>query len=81
LHLQELNLENGPVKKVPKVLKQAGLSINDIGLIELNEALPRSLAVIRELGLNGYRERVVQSLWDTHWDVLELNCLFNYLMK
>jgi acetyl-CoA acetyltransferase len=29
-------------KTVPKVLKQAGLSINDIGLIELNEALPRS---------------------------------------
>jgi acetyl-CoA acyltransferase len=32
-------------------LKQAGLSINDIGLIELNEALPHT-AVIRELGLN-----------------------------
>jgi acetyl-CoA acetyltransferase len=30
----------GPVKAVPKVLKQAGLSINDISLIELNEALP-----------------------------------------
>jgi hypothetical protein len=41
----------GPVKAVPKVLKQAGLSINDIGLIELNEALPRSHWVI-ELGLN-----------------------------
>jgi acetyl-CoA acyltransferase len=34
-------------------LKQAGLSINDIGLIELNEAFAsQSLAVIRELGLN-----------------------------
>jgi acetyl-CoA acyltransferase len=32
----------GPVKAVPKVLKQAGLSINDIGLIELNEAFARS---------------------------------------
>jgi acetyl-CoA acyltransferase len=33
----------GPVKAVvPKVLKQAGLSINDIGLIELNKLLPRS---------------------------------------
>jgi acetyl-CoA acyltransferase len=43
----------GPVKAVPKVLKQAGLSINDIGLIELNEAFAsQSLAVIRELGLN-----------------------------
>jgi acetyl-CoA acyltransferase len=41
----------GPVKAVPKVLKQAGLSINDIGLIELNEAFAsQSLAVIRELG-------------------------------
>jgi acetyl-CoA acyltransferase len=40
----------GPVKAVPKVLKQAGLSINDIGLIELNEAFAsQSLAVIREL--------------------------------
>jgi acetyl-CoA acyltransferase len=29
----------GPVKAIPKVLKQAGLSINDIDLIELNEAL------------------------------------------
>jgi acetyl-CoA acyltransferase len=43
----------GPVKAVPKVLKQAGLSLNDIGLIELNEAFAsQSLAVIRELGLN-----------------------------
>jgi acetyl-CoA acyltransferase len=36
--------------KGQKVLKQAGLSINDIGLIELNEAFAsQSLAVIREL--------------------------------
>jgi acetyl-CoA acyltransferase len=43
----------GPVKAIPKVLKQAGLSLNDIGLIELNEAFAsQSLAVIRELGLN-----------------------------
>jgi acetyl-CoA acyltransferase len=28
----------GPVKSNTKVLKQAGLSINDIDLIELNEA-------------------------------------------
>jgi acetyl-CoA acyltransferase len=73
----------GPVKAVPKVLKQAGLSINDIGLIELNEAFAsQSLAVIRELGLNpDIVNVVVQSLWDTHWDVLELNYLFNYSMK
>jgi acetyl-CoA acyltransferase len=43
----------GPVKAIPKALKQAGLSLNDIGLIELNEAFSsQSLAVVRELGLN-----------------------------
>lgn len=43
----------GPIKAVPKVLQQAGLSLNDIDLIELNEAFAsQSLAVIRTLGLN-----------------------------
>lgn len=43
----------GPVEAIPKVLKQAGLKLNDIDLIELNEAFAaQSLAVIRELGLN-----------------------------
>ncbi len=43
----------GPVDAVPKVLKQVGLSLDDIGLIELNEAFAaQSLAVIRKLGLN-----------------------------
>jgi acetyl-CoA acyltransferase len=43
----------GPIKAVPKVLKLAGLSLDDIGLIELNEAFAaQSLAVIRELGLD-----------------------------
>lgn len=43
----------GPVKAIPKVLKQAGMKIEDIDLIELNEAFAsQSLAVIRELGLN-----------------------------
>ncbi len=43
----------GPVAAVPKALKQAGLSVNDIDLFELNEAFAsQSLAVIRELGLN-----------------------------
>ncbi|MFT5925460.1 MAG: acetyl-CoA acyltransferase [Rubritalea sp.] len=43
----------GPVKAIPKALKQAGLSLKDIDLIELNEAFAsQSLAVIRELGLN-----------------------------
>ena len=43
----------GPVAAIPKVLKQANMSLNDIELIELNEAFAsQSLAVIRELGLN-----------------------------
>ncbi len=43
----------GPVAAVPKVLKQANMSLNDIDLIELNEAFAsQSLAVIRELKLN-----------------------------
>lgn len=43
----------GPVAAVPKVLKQAGMSLGDIDLIELNEAFAsQSLAVIRELGLD-----------------------------
>jgi len=43
----------GPVKAIPKALKQAGLKQDDLALIELNEAFAsQSLAVIRELGLN-----------------------------
>lgn len=43
----------GPVAAVPKLLKQTGLTLNDIDLIELNEAFAaQSLAVIRELGLD-----------------------------
>ena len=43
----------GPVEAVPKVLKQVGLTLNDIGLIELNEAFAgQALAVIRKLGLD-----------------------------
>ncbi|MBC2722070.1 thiolase family protein [Desulfosporosinus sp.] len=43
----------GPVPAVRKALKQAGLTLNDIDLIELNEAFAaQSLAVIRELGLD-----------------------------
>ena len=43
----------GPVYAVPKALKKAGLTIKDIGLIELNEAFAsQSLYVIQELGLN-----------------------------
>jgi acetyl-CoA acyltransferase len=43
----------GPVFAIPKVLKLAGLDLNDIDLIELNEAFAaQSLAVIRTLGLD-----------------------------
>jgi acetyl-CoA acyltransferase len=43
----------GPVDAVPKALKIAGLKLDDIGLVELNEAFAaQSLAVIRELGLD-----------------------------
>jgi len=43
----------GPIAAVPKALKATGLSLNDIDLIELNEAFAsQSLAVIRTLGLN-----------------------------
>lgn len=43
----------GPVAAVPKVLKQAGMSLDQIDLFELNEAFAsQSLAVIRELQLD-----------------------------
>lgn len=43
----------GPVDAIPKALKQAGMSLNEINLFELNEAFAsQSVAVIREVGLN-----------------------------
>lgn len=43
----------GPVEAVPKALKQAGLSLSQIDLVELNEAFAsQSLAVIKTLGLD-----------------------------
>jgi acetyl-CoA acyltransferase len=43
----------GPVEAVPKVLKQANMSLGQIGLVELNEAFAsQAIAVIRELGMN-----------------------------
>lgn len=43
----------GPVEAIPKALKMANLSKNDINLFELNEAFAsQSLAVIKELDLN-----------------------------
>src|SRR5580704_17341542 len=43
----------GPVVAIPKALKNAGLKLEDIGLVELNEAFAvQALAVAREAGLN-----------------------------
>jgi acetyl-CoA acyltransferase len=43
----------GPVAAVPKALKIAGLKLQDIDLIELNEAFAaQSLAVVKELGID-----------------------------
>ncbi len=51
--VEPLYMGIGPVAAVPKALKNAGLKLSDIGLIELNEAFAsQSLAVIRELDLN-----------------------------
>jgi acetyl-CoA acyltransferase len=43
----------GPVEAVPKVLKQAGMNLGQIDLVELNEAFAsQALAVIRKLEIN-----------------------------
>jgi acetyl-CoA acyltransferase len=43
----------GPVEAVPKALQRAGLTVENIDLIELNEAFAvQALAVIRQLGLD-----------------------------
>jgi len=49
----------GPVVAVPKALKLAGLKLEDIDLIELNEAFAaQALAVMRELGMDPDRVNV-----------------------
>ena len=49
----------GPVAAVPKALKLAGVSLDEIDLVELNEAFAvQALAVIRELGLDEDRVNV-----------------------
>jgi acetyl-CoA acyltransferase len=49
----------GPVVAVPKALKLAGLKLEDIDLIELNEAFAcQALAVMRELGMDEERVNV-----------------------
>jgi acetyl-CoA acyltransferase len=46
----------GPVQAIPKALKLAGLSLNDIAVIELNEAFAaQSLAVIQQASLDASR--------------------------
>lgn len=43
----------GPVAAIPDVLNKAGMKLQDIELVELNEAFAsQSLAVIKEVGLN-----------------------------
>ena len=43
----------GPVEAVPKALKQVGMNLDQIDLVELNEAFAsQALAVIRQLGLD-----------------------------
>jgi acetyl-CoA acyltransferase len=49
----------GPVEAIPKALKQAGLKLADIGVIELNEAFAcQALAVIEAAGLDPDRVNV-----------------------
>jgi len=49
----------GPIKAIPKVLERTGMSLDDIDLIELNEAFAaQSLAVIRELGIDAEKVNV-----------------------
>lgn len=43
----------GPIAAIPKALKMAGMSLDQMDLIELNEAFAsQSLAIVRELGIN-----------------------------
>ena len=52
----------GPVYAVPKALKNAGLTMEDIQLIELNEAFAaQSLGCIRQLG------------WEDKLDIINVN--------
>lgn len=49
----------GPITAIPKALSRAGLKLEDIGLIELNEAFAaQALAVMRTLGLDPERVNV-----------------------
>jgi acetyl-CoA acyltransferase len=48
----------GPVFAIPKALKLAGLTMNDISVIELNEAFAaQGLSVLKELGIDPYGDK------------------------
>jgi acetyl-CoA acetyltransferase len=52
-------INDGPVPAVRKVLARAGLTVDDLDLVELNEAFAsQSVAVIRELGLDAAKVNV-----------------------
>lgn len=49
----------GPIKAVPKALKRAGLTMNDVKLIEFNEAFAAQVvAVVRDLGMDEQKVNV-----------------------
>ena len=49
----------GPIEAVRKVLKQAGMSLNDIDVVEINEAFAAQVVpVCRELGLDPFGDAV-----------------------
>ncbi len=49
----------GPVPATQKALRRAGISMDDVGLVEFNEAFAaQSLAVIHEWGMDGSDERL-----------------------
>ncbi|MEA1969525.1 MAG: thiolase family protein [Thermodesulfobacteriota bacterium] len=49
----------GPRYAIPKVLKQAGMTIDDIDIYEINEAFAsQALYSIREIGLNDYMDKI-----------------------
>jgi acetyl-CoA acyltransferase len=55
----------GPAFAMPKALKRAGLSLDDVGLIELNEAFAaQCLAVAKEMTAQGHD-------WD--WEKVNVN--------
>src|SRR5205814_7463069 len=49
----------GPIKAVPKALKRAGLKLDDVDLIEFNEAFAAQVcAVMKELGMDNSKVNV-----------------------